>query len=159
MCLMRKNPACQRARPQCMQCMCSYCLCQAGSQPLWLDGQPSESAFPPCLGGLGSVQGRGCCHPPAPHWTHALTGALTLKMEDVEAARRGFQPASAWGAAAPAQAPGAPQGWQDVGGLADVIAALREALELPLRHPELIKLCAPDPHATCLPCSTALAPG
>ena len=68
------------------------------------------------------------------------TGALTLRMEDVEAAKRGFQPASAWGAASPTQAPGAPQGWQDVGGLEDVIAALKEALQLPTQHARLIKL-------------------
>jgi SpoVK/Ycf46/Vps4 family AAA+-type ATPase len=30
------------------------------------------------------------------------------------------------------------QGWQDVGGLADVKAALREALELPARAPALV---------------------
>lgn len=76
-------------------------------------------------------------------WQRA--GALTLRMEDVEVAKRGFQPASAWGAAAPAAAPGAVQGWQDVGGLQDVIAALKETLLLPTQHARLIKLCAPQP--------------
>ena len=64
-------------------------------------------------------------------------------MEDVTEARRGFQPASAWGASAPVQSAGAPQGWQDVGGLEDVVAALKEALELPTKHARLISMCAP----------------
>ena len=55
-------------------------------------------------------------------------------------AKRGFQPASAWGASAPAQAAGGPQGWQDVGGLDDVVAALKEALELPTKHAHLIRM-------------------
>ena len=66
-----------------------------------------------------------------------LPGELVLGEQDLAQARRGFVPASSWGVAQAAVA-GGPSSWQDVGGLDAVVLALREALELPLRHPRLI---------------------
>lgn len=57
----------------------------------------------------------------------------------MEAARRDFVPASNWGVAqAAAPFAGGPQGWQSVGGLEDVVLALKEAIEIPMKHPRLI---------------------
>ncbi|KAK9802910.1 hypothetical protein WJX73_005371 [Symbiochloris irregularis] len=68
-----------------------------------------------------------------------LDGGLVLEQEDVEAAKRGFVPASSWGVAqAAASTSGGPQGWQSVRGLEDAVLALKEAIEIPMRHPHLI---------------------
>ncbi|CAK0784927.1 hypothetical protein CVIRNUC_008132 [Coccomyxa viridis] len=70
-------------------------------------------------------------HPPA--------GPLHISLGDLEAANRGFEPASCWGVGRVqgGEGPG-PRGWQDVGGLADVRDALQEAMELPTKYAALI---------------------
>lgn len=72
----------------------------------------------------------------------AHAGPLRLLPRDIESAREGFAPASSWGVAQAGGASGAVSGWEDVGGLHDVVAALKEALELPLKHARLIARCA-----------------
>ena len=76
-----------------------------------------------------------------PHCSAADPGAaggLSLEQQDLAAACRGFKPAASWGVGAATPSAGGPRGWQDVGGLEPVVAALREALELPLRHARLV---------------------
>ena len=57
---------------------------------------------------------------------------------DLEKAEQGFSPAASWGTGRVSAGAEGPQGWQDVGGLADVQASMRETLELPARYPNLI---------------------
>ncbi len=73
----------------------------------------------------------------------AAAGPLHISLGDLEAANRGFEPASCWGVGRVqgGEGPG-PRGWQDVGGLADVRDALQEAMELPTKYAALIARCA-----------------
>ncbi|KAL0051151.1 hypothetical protein WJX82_002808 [Trebouxia sp. C0006] len=66
------------------------------------------------------------------------SGALMISPEDLADAEQGFQPAAAWGVGQLQGGGGGVEGWQDVGGLADVRAALQEALELPTKYAALI---------------------
>ncbi|KAA6429601.1 MAG: peroxisome biogenesis 1-like [Trebouxia sp. A1-2] len=66
------------------------------------------------------------------------SGALMISPEDLADAEQGFQPAAAWGVGQLQGGVGGVEGWQDVGGLADVRAALQEALELPTKYAALI---------------------
>lgn len=75
--------------------------------------------------------------PTAPKASAALR-QLQLREPDLAAARQGFSPAAFWGIGRPADATAGVQGWEEVGGLAEVKAALREALELPARAPALV---------------------
>ncbi|KAL3142931.1 hypothetical protein ABBQ38_003216 [Trebouxia sp. C0009 RCD-2024] len=65
-------------------------------------------------------------------------GALLVSSTDLAEAQQGFQPAAAWGVGHLQGGGGGIEGWQDVGGLADVRAALQEALELPTKYASLI---------------------
>jgi hypothetical protein len=67
-------------------------------------------------------------------------GGLVLTPADLESALEGFVPAAfrgvgrtGGGARGGVASGGAPEGWQDVGGLAEAKAALTEALELPIK--------------------------
>lgn len=59
-----------------------------------------------------------------------------LENQDLARALLGFVPAASWGVAKTGK--GRLDGWEDVGGMEPVVAALRESLELPLRFPHLI---------------------
>ncbi len=68
---------------------------------------------------------------------------LHVSAADLAAARDGFAPAASWGVTrADAGAAAGPRGWDDVGGLPDAVAALREALALPTRFARLCARCA-----------------
>jgi len=69
-------------------------------------------------------------------------GPLHLGLDDLEAANKGFEPASCWGVGKmqSGEGPG-PRGWQDVGGLGEVKEALQEAMELPTKYAALIARC------------------
>ncbi|KAK9828356.1 hypothetical protein WJX74_010633 [Apatococcus lobatus] len=65
-------------------------------------------------------------------------GMIEVGRGDLEKAQQGFSPAASWGAGQVSAGPEGPQGWQDVGGLADVQASMQETLELPAKYPKLI---------------------
>lgn len=65
-------------------------------------------------------------------------GMMEVMLGDLEKAQQGFSPAASWGAGQVSSGAEGPQGWQDVGGLADVQASMQETLELPARYPKLI---------------------
>jgi len=65
----------------------------------------------------------------------AAAAEAALRVEDVEAALEGFVPGHAQGVSAPVAGPGGEgRGWDSIGGLAEVVAALREMFELPARY-------------------------
>jgi SpoVK/Ycf46/Vps4 family AAA+-type ATPase len=70
-------------------------------------------------------------------------GALCIGIDELEAANKGFEPASCWGVGKmqSTEGPG-PRGWQDVGGLEEVREALQEAMELPTKYAALVARCA-----------------
>jgi hypothetical protein len=75
-------------------------------------------------------------------WSDA-PGGLHVSAADLAAARDGFAPAASWGVTrADAGAAAGLRGWDDVGGLPDAVAALREALALPTRFARLCARCA-----------------
>ncbi|KAG2501630.1 hypothetical protein HYH03_000135 [Edaphochlamys debaryana] len=63
---------------------------------------------------------------------------LALTEADLRGALEGFVPAPFWGVQQASAAAGKAEGWEDVGGLEEVVAALREALLLPIRHRALV---------------------
>ncbi|GLI68017.1 hypothetical protein VaNZ11_012315, partial [Volvox africanus] len=64
--------------------------------------------------------------------------ALAVTQEDLKEALDGFVPAAFWGVQQASTAAGKAEGWEDVGGLEDVVASLREALLLPVRYRDLV---------------------
>lgn len=69
-------------------------------------------------------------------------GGLDVSTADLTGAKRGFAPAASWGVTNPAASEAAgPRGWEDVGGMPDVVDALREALALPTRFARLCARC------------------
>ena len=78
--------------------------------------------------------------------TRLPAGGLAVSTADLAEAKRGFAPAASWGVTNAAASDGAgPRGWEDVGGMPDVVGALREALALPTRFARLCARCvAPD---------------
>ncbi|GIL79879.1 hypothetical protein Vretifemale_9048 [Volvox reticuliferus] len=64
--------------------------------------------------------------------------ALAVTQEDLKEALEGFVPAAFWGVQQASAAAGKAEGWEDVGGLEDVVASLREALLLPVRYRDLV---------------------
>ncbi|KAK9829370.1 hypothetical protein WJX72_005440 [[Myrmecia] bisecta] len=66
------------------------------------------------------------------------TAKLTVTGADLATAQTGFSPAASWGVGQGTASGAGPRGWQDVGGMADVKAALREALEVPTRFAHLM---------------------
>ena len=69
-------------------------------------------------------------------------GGLAVSTADLAEAKRGFAPAASWGVTNAAASDGAgPRGWEDVGGMPDVVDALREALALPTRFARLCARC------------------
>lgn len=69
--------------------------------------------------------------------TPPSTALLPISAPDLEAAREGFVPAAMRGFHSRPPAEGAPAGWDAVGGLGEVRAALTEQLELPMKHAAL----------------------
>ena len=63
---------------------------------------------------------------------------LQLVKKDFVNAMQGMVPAAFWGSATRMTVQAGVQGWQDVGGLAHVREALKEALELPLKYAALV---------------------
>eukprot|EP00887_Chlorella_sp_A99_P002124 scaffold21.g2124.t1 len=64
--------------------------------------------------------------------------ALAVARADLAGALEGMTPAAFWGVGTRQALQRGVAGWEDVGGLAEVRAALHEALELPLRHAALV---------------------
>jgi SpoVK/Ycf46/Vps4 family AAA+-type ATPase len=65
-------------------------------------------------------------------------GGVVLGAAALEGAAEGLTPAAFWGAGTATSVTAGVEGWQDVGGLAAVRAALQEALELPVKHAALV---------------------
>ena len=63
---------------------------------------------------------------------------LRLEKKDLDGAMAGMIPAAFWGSGTRNVLQAGVQGWQDVGGMSAVQEALREALELPLKHAALV---------------------
>ncbi|KXZ55626.1 hypothetical protein GPECTOR_2g1176 [Gonium pectorale] len=63
---------------------------------------------------------------------------LSVTEGDLRSALEGFVPAAFWGVQQAAEAGGRAEGWEDVGGLADVMSSLREALLLPIKYRQLV---------------------
>lgn len=65
-------------------------------------------------------------------------GRHRLTFDDMKSALHGLTPAAFWGVDAHKAIQSGIEGWQDVGGLSEVRAVLKEVLELPLKHPALV---------------------
>lgn len=74
--------------------------------------------------------------------TRLPAGGLAVSTADLAEAMKGFAPAASWGVTnAAANNDAGPRGWEDVGGMPDVVDALREALALPTRFARLCARC------------------
>ncbi len=67
-------------------------------------------------------------------------GPTQISRHDLEKAQQGFSPAASWGPGQTGSLNEGPQGWQDVGGLSEVQAVMRETLELPSKYPKLVAM-------------------
>ena len=65
------------------------------------------------------------------------TAQLELAIDDLFSSISGMTPAALWGTKAQAKVQSGVNGWQDVGGLRLVRQSLHEAIELPLKYPDL----------------------
>lgn len=89
--------------------------------------------------------------------TRLPAGGLAVSTADLAEAKRGFAPAASWGVTNATASDGAgPRGWEDVGGMPDVVDALREALALPMRFARLCARCV-APHSSSTAAVDALA--
>ena len=79
----------------------------------------------------------------AEHWMtendpNAINFPLQVSLTDIQSSLDGMIPAAMWGSRTKKNIQSGIEGWVDVGGMEPVKEALKESLELPLLHPELI---------------------
>lgn len=79
----------------------------------------------------------------AEHWVsendpNAINFPLQVSLHDVQSSLDGMVPAAMWGSRTKKNIQSGIEGWEDVGGMETVKEALKESLELPLLHPELV---------------------
>lgn len=69
---------------------------------------------------------------------NAINFPLQVSLSDMQSSLDGMVPAAMWGSRTKKNIQSGIEGWLDVGGMETVKEALKESLELPLLHPELI---------------------